>query len=63
MIVVMVVLGQEVCASHAVWQALLIVLCVHTGPDAAQVPIACTTKSKQLMVTHGWCMCKQNGDL
>ncbi len=54
MIVVMVVLGQEVCASHAVWQALLVVLCIHAGPDAAQVPIACTIKGKQLMVKREW---------
>lgn len=46
MIVVMVIFGQEVCASHAVWQALLVVLCIHAGPDAAQVSIACTVNGE-----------------
>jgi hypothetical protein len=55
MIVVMVVLGQEVCASHAVRQILLVVLGIQAGPDAAQIPIACTTKGKQI-VTREWCM-------
>ena len=55
MIVVMVVLGQEVCACHAVRQALLVVLCIHAGPDAAQIPIACTTKGKQIAIRE-WCM-------
>ncbi len=63
MIIVMVVLGQEVCACHAVRKALLVVLCIHTGPDAAQVPIACTTKGKQLMVKRKWGWLAMNGDL
>ena len=42
MVIVMMVLGQEICSSHTVWQVFLIVLCIHTGPDATQVSIACS---------------------
>ena len=46
LVVVVVVLGQEVCALEAVWKVLLKVLSIHTGPHTAQIPIPYVTPSK-----------------
>ena len=47
MVVMMMVLLEEVCSCDGLWQVLLKMLCVHAGPDTAQVPIACTPASTQ----------------